>query len=80
MQAIHEKAYSTASINHLVIGGWCLYSILVVAGHFTKGCLSAHLWTCTHFMKRYLLPHGLDHMVVGGWYPAVLPWWEKDPN
>jgi hypothetical protein len=49
-------------------------------GHFTKGCLSAHLWTCTHFMKGYLLPHGLDHMVVGGWYPAVLPWWEKEPN
>jgi hypothetical protein len=30
MQAVHEKAYSIASINHLVVGGWCLYSILVV--------------------------------------------------
>jgi hypothetical protein len=20
------------------------------------------------------------HMVVGGWYPAVLSWWERDLN
>ena len=41
------------------------------SGHLTKRCLSARLWRCTHFTKRRLLPHGPNHLVVGGWYPAV---------